>query len=89
MQEIISPLDLLVTDTLHQHYRFSIRVRYSESLDSAIHWIHLSRIKSSGVTSVQFVRDWLFDLAKYLLAEDSGDDLRQMDYSDVWLDVVV
>ena len=39
--------------------------------------------------SVQFLRDYLFDLARYLLAEDSGDDLRQMDYSDVWLDVVV
>ena len=38
---------------------------------------------------VQFVRDYLFDLAKYLLAEDSGDDLTQMDYSDVCLDVVV
>ena len=31
----------------------------------------------------------LIDLAKYLLAEDSGDDLRHMDYSDVCLDVVV
>ena len=38
---------------------------------------------------VQFVRDYLFDLAKYLLAEDSGDDLTQMDYSHVCLDVVV
>ena len=47
------------------------------------------KVKSSGVTCVQFERDYLFDLAKYLLAEDSGDDLRQMDYSDVWLDVVV
>ena len=47
------------------------------------------KVKSSGVTSIQFVRDYLFDLAKYLLAVDSGDDLRQMDYSDVWLDVVV
>lgn len=51
--------------------------------------MHLSRIKSSGVTSVQFVRDYLFGLTEYLLAEDSGNDLRQMDYSDVWLDVVV
>jgi len=41
------------------------------------------KVKFSGVTSVQFVRDYLFDLAKYLLAEDSGDDLRQIDYSDV------
>ena len=49
----------------------------------------ICKVKSSGVTSVQFVRDYLFDLAKYLLAVDSGDDLRQMDYSDVWIDVVV
>ena len=47
------------------------------------------KVRSSGVTSVQFERDYLFDLAKYLLAEDSGDDLTQMDYSDVCLDVVV
>ena len=47
------------------------------------------KVKSSGVTSVQFVRDYLFDLAKYLLAVDSGDGSRQMDYSDVWLDDVV
>ena len=45
--------------------------------------------KVAGVTNVQFVRDYLFDLAKYLLAVDSGDDLTQMDYSDVCLDVVV
>ena len=59
-----------------------------KSLESN-NWIHLPTIKSSGVTKVQFVRDYLFDLAKYLLAEDSGDDLTQMDYSDVCLDVVV
>ena len=59
-----------------------------KSLESN-NWIHLSTIKSSGVTNVQFVRDYLFDPAKYLLAEDSGDDLTQMDYSDVCLDVVV
>lgn len=50
----------------------------------------MSKIESSGVKSVQFVRDCLvFDLAKYLLAEDSEDYLRQMDFSIVWLDAVV
>ena len=62
VQEIKTPLDLLVTDTLHWHYRFSVRGRYSETLDSAIHLIHLSRMKSFGVTSVQFVKDYLIYL---------------------------
>ena len=48
-----------------------------------VYWIYISRMGSTEITRVLFVRDFLFASLKYLLAaENPGSD-----FSGVWLDV--